>query len=81
VNKEYTWMAITLACGATPWRFASLPAAIPATCVPCLHLVIAQGAAEPAAVELVPPPGQTVVELAEFDEKHASAITRPPKNG
>ena len=54
-SLENTCMAITDDSGATPVD----PAAMPATWVPCVHA--GQGAAEPAAVDAVTPPGQTLL--------------------
>ena len=75
VARENTLIAITFANGATPSNDAPLPAAMPATCVPCSQSPGAnvQGTPEPEAVELLTPPGQSP------SEKHASDTTRPAR--
>ena len=75
VKREKTLIAITFANGATPSNDAPLPAAMPATCVPCSQSPGAkvQGTPEPTAVELLTPPGQSP------SEKHASDTTLPAR--
>jgi hypothetical protein len=68
LNSVKTLMAMTFASRATPYMVPPLdlplvPAAIPATCVPCPHpeMESEQSRAEFAAVEEVTPPGQSEV--------------------
>ena len=63
---------------ATPENDGPAPAAIPATWVPCSQPFTVHGSAAPDANEVSTPSGHTVLELNEFVEKHASAMTLPP---
>ncbi len=54
VISENTWTAISRASGATPENgtsaLAPLPAAMPATCVPCTQSASGHGAADPEPI-------------------------------
>src|SRR5688500_8382375 len=86
VNDAKTWMAMICAPRATPENVCPaagpLPAAMPATCVPCQ-----QADSEHGRALLLPicddcPFGQTLVlRPATLLEKHACSTTRPEKNG
>ncbi len=72
VKMELAWIAMMLALGATPiFSLPSLPAAMPATWVPCAQAAAArlkpkavaaavQSTPEPLAVDDSPPSGQAV---------------------
>src|SRR5713101_5875245 len=87
VCREKTWTAMICAPLATPENatpaLAPLPAAIPATCVPCQHpgTLSGQLTAEPAPSCCDCPFGQTDTDPKTLLEKHASSRIRPAKNG
>ncbi len=84
-NLEKTSIAIIEAFLATPENAEPLPAAMPATWVPCSHpsISVSHGSADPAANELVALPGQRLVapKLLSLLEKHASSTTLPDRKG
>src|SRR6201990_2638702 len=85
LNRVKTLMAMRFASRATPEKLAPLPAAMPATCVPCLQpsSVSVQLTPEPDAVVCEAPPGQSELVFSEelFVEKQASETTLPERNG
>src|SRR5438105_4613711 len=93
VNFENAWIAMMWAPRATPSKpgppVKFLPAAIPATCVPCSQPEMPQFTPEPAPVcaglpfEVDCPFGQTETECAveSVVEKQASASILPARNG
>src|SRR5262245_42521858 len=84
LTRENIWTAMIVASLATPLNVAFLPAAIPATWVPCRHSARGQGAAVPGPVAMVgSAPGHTPSKplAALVLEKQASATTFDCKNG
>src|SRR6478672_4764775 len=86
VTIENTCTATMCAPLATPLNVwpadAPLPAAMPATCVPCMQLSSEHGAAAPAPNCWPVPFGQVdSLTPACVVEKQASAITLPARNG
>src|SRR5262245_12413532 len=86
VNDEKTWTAMICAPRAMPEKdcpaAGPLPAAMPATWVPCQHDDSAHGrAASPPTCEDCPLGHTLVLRAVTLLEKHACSTTRPEKKG
>src|SRR4030095_13919997 len=83
LKRENTCTAMILAFFATPENacpaWSPVPAAMPATWVPCQQSVVCHGTAAPEPICRDPPPGHTLTLPDAVVEKHASSTILPAR--